>query len=92
MGVQLTKESSIAQFRKAIFGGVQTGTNPPLQSREFEQSDVSPTSGIAASHRPLALRDILLVNRAGRPLLGATALRHAGAVDQAIQPLPDAVL
>jgi hypothetical protein len=52
MGVQLTKESSIAQFRKAIFGGVQTGTNPPLQRLNFEQSETSPTLGMAMISSP----------------------------------------
>jgi hypothetical protein len=47
MGVQLTKESSLAQFPKAIFGGVQTGTNPPLQGGDFKQSILSPISGMA---------------------------------------------
>ena len=52
MGVQLTKEYSIAQFRKAIFGDVQTGTNPPLQRLKLEQSDASPTSGMAIISSP----------------------------------------
>ena len=39
------------------------------------------------SHRRLARGDNTLANRAGQPLLGATALQNAGAADQAIQPL-----
>ena len=52
MGVQLTKESPFAQFGKVIFGGIQTGTNPPLQRFKFEQADVNPTSGIEMISSP----------------------------------------
>jgi hypothetical protein len=67
MGVQLTKESSVAQFPKTIFGGVHSGTNPPLHDGNFEQSVLSPISGIAMMSSPAKTKGYPARSEGGTP-------------------------